>query len=103
MDWMHTEQEYREWCELSWEDRKARFCEGLFVGMAFPATKSTADGGTIRSEIVEKFPKSTPNKAEKEEENRKREKREHANRLDKLTTFYHNGGIEREESPFEEN
>ena len=49
MDWMMNETEYREWCELSWEDRKARFLDGLFYGFAIPCDKSTADGGTIRS------------------------------------------------------
>jgi len=100
MDWMTSETEYREWCELSWEDRKARFCDGLFVGIAIPCDKSTADGGTIRSEKVLKFSKSALREM-REEEDRKREKREHLNRLAKLTAFYHNGGIEREESPFE--
>ena len=50
-----NEAEYRAWCKLSVKERFERMVDGLFVGLAIPCDKSTADGGTIRSEKVLKF------------------------------------------------
>lgn len=75
MDWMMNETEYREWCELSWEDRKARFLDGLFYGFAIPCDKSTADGGTIRSEKVLKFDRKAMRKIAKPPKEKKLSKR----------------------------
>ena len=102
MDWMMNETEYREWCELSWEDRKARFLDGLFDGFAIPCDKSTSDGGTIRSEKVLKFCKATMRK-QQEEERKAREKAEKEARYARLVAFYQNeDNIVNERSPFEE-
>ena len=90
----------QEW--QGWEVHKARFLDGLFVGMAFPCKKSTVDGGEIDSEIIHKFNRKAL-KRMKREEDRARQKREHANRYAKLVAFYHDEeNILNERSPFEE-
>ena len=50
-----NETEYQAWCSLPVKERFERMVDGLFVGLAIPCNKSTADGGTIRSEKVLKF------------------------------------------------
>lgn len=99
---MMNETQYREWCSLSWEQRKARFCDGLFYGLAIPCKKTTADGGVLQSEKVLKFNKKALKNIQIENE-KELKRREHENRYNKLLAFYsdpHN--IENELSPFEE-
>lgn len=73
----------------------------IFYGMAFPCVKSTADGGQIDSEKVLKFSRSAMREM-REEEDKQRRKREHANRYAKLVAFYTPENIANELSPFEE-
>lgn len=73
----------------------------IFYGMAFHCVKSTADGGQINSEKVLKFSRSAMREM-REEEDKQRRKREHANRYAKLVAFYTPENIANELSPFEE-
>jgi len=99
---MLTEAQYQEWCSLSWEQRKARFCDGLFYGLAIPCKKTTADGGLLQSEKVLKFNKKALKNIQMEDE-KELKRREHEARYNKLLAFYSDpSNIEKELSPFEE-
>ena len=90
----------REWnrkfvreMEESWAD--------IFVGIAIPCSKSTADGGTIRSEKVLKFNKKALrnlNERDWKAEDKARRDRAYA----RLVAFYTPEAIANEQSPFDE-
>lgn len=75
--------------------------DDMFYGMAIPCDKTTADGGTIRSEKVLKFSKSAIKKNQ-EKENHRREKIKREKAYAKLVAFYNAENIMNEVSPFED-
>ena len=75
--------------------------ESVFCGIAIPCDKSTANGGTIKSEKVLKFNRKTMREMREAEEDQRR-RREHANKYAKLFAFYTPENIANELSPFEE-
>jgi len=75
--------------------------DSIFYGMAIPCDKTTSDKGTIRSEKVLKFSKSAI-KANREKDNKRREKIRREKTYAKLVAFYNTENITNEVSPFED-
>lgn len=75
--------------------------DSIFYGMAIPCDKTTSDNGTIRSEKVLKFSKSAI-KANREKDNKRREKIRREKAYAKLLAFYDEHNISNEVSPFVE-
>lgn len=91
----------REWNEKFRREMEASWAE-VFVGMAIPCTKSTADGGTIQSEKILKFNRKAMREAnERDWKAEEKAKRDRA--YARLVAFYQNeDNVLNERSPFEE-
>lgn len=89
-DW---NREFTRKMEASWSE--------VFVGMAIPCQKTTADGGTIQSEKILKFNRKAMREAnERDWKAEDKAKRERA--YAKLVAFYTPEAIAAEQSPFED-
>lgn len=75
--------------------------DSIFYGMAIPCEKSAADGTMVQSEKVLKFSKSAI-KANREKDNKRREKIRREKAYAKLVAFYNTENITNEVSPFED-
>lgn len=75
--------------------------DDMFYGMAIPCEKSAADGTMVQSEKVLKFSRSAI-KANREKDNKRREKIRRKKAYAKLVAFYNTENITNEVSPFED-